>query len=101
MPRIANGGKRHALGLSIGATILFLVFTLYWNRLLARLVFWLLRLKAWGADNNGSVWFNAGMRDFRPPEIALTLPCRVGSGITPRREDYDTRLQISIRESEY
>jgi len=62
MPRIVNGGKRHALGLSIGATILFLVFMLYWNRLLARLVFWLLRLKAWGADNNGSVWINAGMR---------------------------------------
>lgn len=54
--------KRHALGLSVGATILFLVFMLYWNRLLARLVFWLLRLKAWGADNNGGVWINAGMR---------------------------------------
>lgn len=34
----------------------------YWNRLLARLVFWLLRLKTWDADSNGSVWVNAGMK---------------------------------------
>ena len=62
IPYIANDGKRGALGLSIGATILFLVFVLYWNRLLAHLVFWLLRLKTWDADGNGSVWINAGMR---------------------------------------
>jgi hypothetical protein len=62
LPHIANDSKRDALGLSIGATILFLVFMLYWNRLLARLVFWLLRLKTWDTDSNGSIWLSAGMR---------------------------------------
>lgn len=62
IPHIADDGKRSALGLSVGATVLFLVFMFYWNRLLARLVFWLLRLKTWDADSNGSVWINAGMK---------------------------------------
>jgi len=51
---------RQFFGLSLGVTVLFVVYTLYWNRLLASVICFGLRLMTWDANTPGSFWIEAG-----------------------------------------
>jgi hypothetical protein len=51
---------RRVFGLSLGVTVLFVIYILYWNRLLANLVCLCLRLSTWDKTAPGSFWISAG-----------------------------------------
>jgi hypothetical protein len=56
----ANQFTRRFVALSLGVTILFVAYILYWNRLLASLACFCLRLATWDRHSPGSFWIEAG-----------------------------------------
>jgi hypothetical protein len=51
---------RQFFALSLGVTVLFVLYTLYWNRFFARVVCLLLRYATWDNNAPGSFWLDAG-----------------------------------------
>lgn len=89
---------RRFVGLSLGVTIFFVVYILYWNRLLASLVCFCLRLATWDRHAPGSFWIEAGQFCRRFPDSQSHTFNRVNPYFIDFWAYYTTRCPILFGE---
>jgi len=90
---------RRFFALSLGVTVLFVVYTLYWNRLLASVVCFGLRLMTWDANAPGSFWIDAGepCKVMGEGNCILKFCARIRSCIITVRADNATGRKVLFR----
>lgn len=81
--------SRRLVGLSLGVTVLFVTYILYWNRLLASIICFCLRFATWDKHAPGSFWIEAG-QSIEVPHSSTDRHFRVNTFFSNLRTHYTT-----------